>query len=74
MKRFYSCFKYAGNTRNNLQFFPASTRENATFPCFSLSKFWIPVSSKIFKQILADLFLITKRDQRTNMSGVIGKL
>ena len=28
---------------------------------FSLLKFWVTESPKIFKQILADLFMITKR-------------
>ena len=41
------------------------------FPVFPLFKVWVIESPKIFKQILADLFLITEKDHLTNVPTFI---
>ena len=46
----------------NPQVFLASTWEQGHFSFFPLFQIWIAASSKIFKQILVDSFLITKKD------------
>ena len=53
----------------NPQVFPASTWEPGLFfMFFPLFKLWITESPNIFKQILADLFVITGKDQMCQVS------
>ena len=57
----------AGNTRNKsarFSFLDMGTRP--FFRVFPLFKNWTIESQKIFKKILADLFLITRKDYQTN--------
>ena len=55
----------------NSQVFSTSAWERGHFPVFLLFKLWITESPKIFKQILMDLFVITKMDHLTNVPTFI---
>ena len=55
----------AGNTRNtSVSFFCLDIGTRPLFMFFHFSNFWITVSPKLFKQILVDLFLVTKRSNK----------
>ena len=55
--------RLAGNTRNNsASFFCLDMGTRPLLRVFPIFKLWITESPKPFKQILADLFLITRRD------------
>ena len=51
----------------NPQVFPPRHGSEVTFRVFPLFKLWITESSNIFKQISADLFVITSKGHLTNV-------
>ena len=55
---------------NPQNFLPRPENE-ATFSCFALFKLWIIVSPKMFKQILADLFVIARKGHLINVPSFI---
>ena len=61
--RFGHVSTLAGNTKNKSASFSClDMGKRPLFCVFSLFKLWITESPKIFKQIPADLFLITRKD------------
>ena len=62
LKRVWSCLGLEGNTRNkSASFFCLDMGTRLFLRILLLLNLWITVSPKIFKQILANLFGITKK-------------
>ena len=72
MKCFWSCFKSGREYWELTQkFFLPRLGNEATYSCFPLFKLSIVESPKISKQILADLFVITRKDHLINVPSFI---